>query len=355
MSSPQIIFGSHQVGEASDEELQRYVEILKKNNIKTIDTAKVYGESEKRLGDIEASKSFVVDTKSPSMISKPLSRDNLTTGIDESLALLKTKKVDVYYLHTPDDQTPIEETVDTIQELHRQGKFARGIVPTVYQGNYNAFARSIEQDLFPLLRELGLSSHAYSPLAGGLFAKNPSKLATSTEAGRSDISNMSGHVYNALYNKPSVVEALRQWQAIAKDIGDTSIGLAYRWILYHSALDAKKGDAVIVGAGRPAQLEQTLEFSKGSKALEKDVVVEKIDVLWKLVEADAPRDNYNSWAKENLTAEAFAAVFTERATLPIYELNPAVGEGMAPSGGMPRALVALALILIQLPCLSTFT
>ncbi|GIZ48275.1 hypothetical protein CKM354_001134300 [Cercospora kikuchii] len=330
MCSLQIIFGSHQVGEASDEELQRYVDILKKKDIKTIDTAKAYGDSEKRLGDIEASKAFVINTQSPSIIPKALSRDILAAGIDESLALLKTNKVDVYHLHTPDDQTPIEETVDTIQELHRQGKFERfglsnylpedvrkihayakstgGIVPTVYQGNYNAFARSIEQDLFPVLRELGLSFHAYSPVAGGLFAKDPEKLATSTEAGRFDASHIGGVVYNALYNKPSVVEALRQWQAIAKDIGDTSIGLAYRWILFHSKLDAQKGDAVIVGASRPAQLEQTLELLSASKPLEQGVV-EKIDVLWKLVEAEAPRDNYNSWAKENLTPEALAAVF----------------------------------------------
>ncbi|GIZ36585.1 hypothetical protein CKM354_000005500 [Cercospora kikuchii] len=318
MSAPTYVFGSHQIGDNSAEELEHILNVLKKNNVKIIDTARVYTDSEKRLGEIGASKSFAIDTKSPSFVPKALSRDSLTAGIDESLSSLKTNKVEIYYLHAPDAGTSIEETVDTIQELHRQGRFERfglsnfvledvrkihayaastgGIIPSVYQGHYNAFARTIEKDLFPLLRKLKMSFYAYSPLAGGFFAKDPEKLARNSEGGRFDASTLAGQMYNSLYNKPVVVEGLKQWRKLAEEVGETSESLAYRWVTFHSQLDPKKGDAVIIGARRPGQLERTFETLNAGPL--KTETVEKIEKLWALVEADAPLDNFNSWAKD---------------------------------------------------------
>ncbi|EKG15313.1 Aldo/keto reductase [Macrophomina phaseolina MS6] len=317
MSAPTYVFGSHQVGPISGEDLQAFVDVLKKNGIKHIDTARVYDDSEKRLGEIEAAKSFIIDTKSPAFADKALSRESIIAGINKSLSLLKTDKVDIYYLHAPDYDTPIEETVDTIQELHRQGKFERfglsnflpddvrkvhayakstgGVVPSVYQGNYNAFARSIENDLFPLLRELGFSFYAYSPLAGGFFAKDPEELASKKAGGRFDSTTLGGQMYNTLYNKPTTINGLRQWRKIAEEAGVSSVTLAYRWAVFHSQLDAQKGDAIIIGASRPAQLDQTIK-TLSAGPLKKETV-DKIEELWKLVEADAPLDNFHSFAK----------------------------------------------------------
>ncbi|GME24001.1 Aldo/keto reductase [Neofusicoccum parvum] len=316
---PTYVFGSHQVGSASKEDLQEFVRVLNDYRIKNIDTARIYDNSEKTLGEIGAPKSFIIDTKAPGFASKALSRDSLISGLNESLSLLKTDKVDIYYLHAPDPDTPIEETVDTIQELHRQGKFARfglsnflpeevqkihayakskgGVVPTVYQGNYNAVARSIETNLFPVLRDLGIAFYAYSPLAGGLFAKDPDDLANKAASGRFDASTFGGNMYNTLYNKPAIIDGLRRWKEIAKAEGDSSVMLAYRWATFHSALDVSKGDAIIIGASRPAQLEQTLKGLEAGPL--KPESVKSIEEVWKLIEKDSPLDNYHSFAKDN--------------------------------------------------------
>jgi aflatoxin B1 aldehyde reductase len=81
-----------------------------------------------------------------------------------------------------------------INEMHAAGKFKRfglsnfeakdvefiydyqsanqGVLPTVFQGNYNAVSRPIESTLFPTLRKLGISFHAYSPIAGGFLVRS---------------------------------------------------------------------------------------------------------------------------------------------------------------------------------------
>lgn len=318
MSHPKYVFGSHQIESLSEEDFQYILNILKERGIQDIDTARVYGDSEKCLGDVKAAQSFTIDTKSPAFVPKALGSKSLADGLQTSLSLLKTDKVHIYYLHAPDKDTPFEETVDAIQELHRQGKFERfglsnflpedvrkvhayakskgGVVPSVYQGNYNAFARTIEQNLFPVLRELDIAFYAYSPLAGGFFAKHPDDLVGKTANGRFDTSTIGGQMYNTLYNKPSTIEALKQWKKIAEQAGDSSVNLAYRWAVFNSKLDAGLGDAVIIGASRPAQLEQTLSALDAGPL--KSETVKQIEELWKLIEKDAPIDNYHSFAKE---------------------------------------------------------
>jgi aflatoxin B1 aldehyde reductase len=320
MSHPTYVFGSHQIESFTKDDLQALLDILKSRGIRNIDTARIYGDSEKCLGEVKAAQSFIIDTKSPAFAPKALTGSSLKDGIQTSLSLLGTEKVDIYYLHAPDDETPIEETVDAIQELHCQGKFERfglsnflpddvrkiyayakskgGVVPSVYQGNYNAFARTVEQDLFPILRELGIAFYAYSPLAGGFFAKQPDDLESKKAEGRFDPSTFGGKMYNTMYNKPAVIEALRQWNKIAESAGDSGVNLAYRWAVFNSKLDAGLGDAIILGASRPAQLEKTLSALDAGPL--KSETVQQIEQLWKLMEKDAPLDNYHSFAKASM-------------------------------------------------------
>ncbi len=65
-------------------------------------------------------------------------------------------------------------------------------------------------------------------------------------------------MYSALYGRESLYAALDEWDEIAKEAGITKAALAYRWIAWHSALKIENGDAVIVGASKAAQLEETL-------------------------------------------------------------------------------------------------
>jgi aflatoxin B1 aldehyde reductase len=105
-------------------------------------------------------------------------------------------------------------------------------------------------------------------------------------------------MYNTMYNKPAVIEALRQWNKIAESAGDSGVNLAYRWAVFNSKLDAGLGDAIILGASRPAQLEKTLSALDAGPL--KSETVQQIEQLWKLMEKDAPLDNYHSFAKASM-------------------------------------------------------
>ena len=108
-----------------------------------------------------------------------------------NLKRLNVDSVKLFYLHAPDTETPLVETLQEVQKLHNEGKFEQlglsnfsawetahvwhlcdklGVVkPTVYQGMYNGITRQVEQELFPCLRRLGIRFLAYNPLAGGLL------------------------------------------------------------------------------------------------------------------------------------------------------------------------------------------
>lgn len=170
---------------------------------RAIDTARNYSihaptTSEPRLGAVNAGARFSIDTKVGTITAAAgdafNGRSSVHASIDASLADLKLPdgvEVDVLYLHLPDGQTPFRETLEAVDEAYRQGKFRRFglsnfsaeqveefvavsrrggyIAPSVYQGHYNAIARSAERDLLPVLRKHGIAFYVYSPAAGGFF------------------------------------------------------------------------------------------------------------------------------------------------------------------------------------------
>jgi aflatoxin B1 aldehyde reductase len=100
-------------------------------------------------------------------------------------------------------------------------------------------------------------------------------------------------MYSSMYMKESLLDALDEWELIAKDAGITKAAVAYRWITYHSALKKENGDAVILGATKISQLEETLENIEGGPLDEK--TAGRVDDIWNKVEHEAPLDNYNSY------------------------------------------------------------
>lgn len=119
-------------------------------------------------------------------------------------------------------------------------------MPTVFQGNYNPVSRHYDKTLFPLLRELNIAFYAYSPLAGGFLVKDAQTLSTGLGQGRWDPSSRIGKLYNDRYSKPSLLEALSEWAAIASEARVSKAVLAYRWVMYNSELSTKYGDGIIV-------------------------------------------------------------------------------------------------------------
>ncbi|ETS86035.1 hypothetical protein PFICI_04060 [Pestalotiopsis fici W106-1] len=124
--------------------------------------------------------------------SPTLHRERILAEVNTSIDLLGIDKANTYYLHEFDRQTPLEEQCKAMNDAHRAGKFdnfgfsnlapaevkqmvhvcrrENWVVPSVYQGHYNAVAGGEEDELLPLLRKLELSYYAYSPAAGGLFS-----------------------------------------------------------------------------------------------------------------------------------------------------------------------------------------
>ena len=156
----------------------------------------------------------------------------------------------------------------------------------MYQGNYSAVARKPEELLFPVLRKLGMSFYAYSPLAGGFLTKSRQQIEHGV--GRWDPQSAIGKTYHSMYRKPAMLEALARWESIANEEGCTRADLAYRWVRYNSPLKSEFGDALIIGASNLNQLEETLaSIGKGSLS---EKAAEQISEIWDLIESEARQD-----------------------------------------------------------------
>src|ERR687885_2766476 len=165
--------------------------------INFIDTANVYGRgaAEEFLGEVLAGRprdSYVLATKlyfPMSDTDRGLSREQVFKQIDNSLARLRTDYVDLYQCHRYDRETPLEETMEALTEVVRQGKAryvgfsewtadqiraALDLVPRVEkfvssQPQYSILWREPEREVIPLCAENGISQIVWSPLAQGVL------------------------------------------------------------------------------------------------------------------------------------------------------------------------------------------
>jgi aflatoxin B1 aldehyde reductase len=163
----------------------------------------------------------------------------------------------------------------------------------VYQSIYGLAARQNEKELFPLLRRLGISIQAYSSLASGFLVKTPADIKNG--AGNFKHTTILGKILQDMYGRPVYLEFLDEYAKLAKESGSTQAGMAYRWVVWNSALKADLGDCVVLGATSTRQLKNTVEeIEKGPL---EEWVVERLEKLWKSVEKDAPQDNFGTYKK----------------------------------------------------------
>ncbi|KAF2125286.1 Aldo/keto reductase [Dothidotthia symphoricarpi CBS 119687] len=299
------------MGAFQDSEGQAEVlSILLANGVTNIDTARIYQGSEEAIGKLSKRTEFVIDTK----LAGGFMPGTLPDAVADAKASLETVKIpqfDILYIHAPDASVPLEQTLSNINAVHKAGIFRRFglsnysvddvqkvydhckensfVLPTVYQGNYNPVARHYDTQLFPTLRRLGIAFYAYSPLAGGFLTKTTADIDAGV--GRFGAEALGG-LYKALYDKPSLRQALAQWNEAAQKEGVAKAELAYRWVAYHSALKEDQGDAVIFGASSVRQIEQTLQGLKKGPLSEE--AVRAIEGIWESVKKDAPVDNYTA-------------------------------------------------------------
>jgi aflatoxin B1 aldehyde reductase len=238
-----------------------------------IDTAYAYcdGKTEQLLGELlpaEKRKELYLASKVNPWNDHGLQSAQVKKQLAEILERLGTKHIDLLYLHSPDLDTPVEQTLEACFELHQQGKFKQlglsnyaawqvaevveicrhngWMQPVVYQGMYNALTRDVERELFPCLRNYGISFYAYNPLAGGLLTGKYQSIDDMPDSGR--FAERNG--YEERYWKKDYFEVLQQLTRTCAELGLTPTQASMRWLVNHSLLDAEKGDGIILGATR---------------------------------------------------------------------------------------------------------
>jgi aryl-alcohol dehydrogenase-like predicted oxidoreductase len=188
----------------------------------------------------------------------------LRRGVDESLAHLGIDHIDLYQVHWPDPDTPLEETAGALGELVDEGKighvgvsnfdveemrsFERGRPVESLQPPYHLFRRDIEDDVLPYCREHDIGVLVYGPLAHGLLS---GKFDRDTELSEDDWRSSSELFQGENFERNlEVVEALGRF---AEERGHTVAQLAVAWTLAQPGVHV-----AIVGARRPDHIEGTV-------------------------------------------------------------------------------------------------
>ena len=304
-----IVLGTMNFGPQLDLEASRnmVLRFLETGNVE-LDTAYVYnaGDTEKYLGDIlpKIDSKYYLATKVHPRITGKLDRETILMEFNESLSRMNRDKVDLLYFHFPDDKTPIDEALDTIAELHEQGKVkelglsnypawqvvdmwhkcdAHGCPrPTVYQGMYNALCRNVEPELFPAIRSLGMRFYAFNPLAGGLLTGKHMQDEKLEGDGR--FARLKS--YRDRYWKQSYFDAIGEIKKACEAENIPMAEAAYRWLVSHSMIKSELGDGILLGASRIEQMEQNMvAVTKGELP---QSILDAMDSAWEIAKPDSP-------------------------------------------------------------------
>ncbi len=273
-----------------------------------LDTAYVYndGACEKLLGEAlkGVRRPYSVATKVNPRVTGRLDGEAAYMQVNESLKRLQLPSVDTVYLHFPDPATPVISVLAAMADLHDRGKFRelglsnfpawmvadvwhicdrRGWVkPTIYEGMYNPLTRLAEKELNACLNHFGMRYYAYNPLCGGLLTGRYGKFEDAPSDGR--FTHRPG--YQNRYWKKSYFDAVDLLKAACEKQGITTVEAAYRWLAYHSMLNAERGDGIIIGASKLHHLRQNLDAMQAGP-LPEDILAAFEDA-WKTARPDSP-------------------------------------------------------------------
>lgn len=197
------------------------------------------------------------------------SRQNIIRSIEGSLRRLQTDHLDLYQIHAWDETTPIDETLQAMDDLVRSGKvryvgcsntlafrLARSLGRSELLGvtrfesvqpRYNLLFRENERELFPLCADEQIAVIPYNPLAGGMLT-GKHRNGTPTEGTRFAVGTAAAR-YQERYWQDAMFKTVEGFMQIAEDVGVPMTTLAIRWVLANPVVTAP-----ILGASRPDQL-----------------------------------------------------------------------------------------------------
>jgi aryl-alcohol dehydrogenase-like predicted oxidoreductase len=295
-AAPALVVGTMNFGKRTQEaESVRIIHGALERGLTWFDTANAYvsGESERILGRALKGRRGEARIATKVGIGKPgppegLSAARVTAALDESLSRLGTDHVELYYLHSPDPKTPIEETIGALEKARAAGKLGAWAVsnyaswqvgdmqqlcaargwspPRVSQVIYNLLIRQLDVEYFAFAKAHRIHTTVYNPLAGGLLAG--SGLDGKLEPGsRFDHNPM----YRKRYLSDRFFELARAYAALAADAGLTSVQLAYAWIAQRPGVDS-----ILLGPATLAQLDAGIA---GCALRLPDGVLQKVDEI----------------------------------------------------------------------------
>ena len=304
-----LILGTMTFGESVfSPDVESFIHTFLDAGYDELDTAYVYndGNCERLLGEVlpKLDRPFKIATKVNPRISGRLDADAAYKQVSESLERMKLDSVDTVFLHFPDPATPVDSVLSAMAELHEKGAFRelglsnfpawmvadvwhicdkRGWVkPTVFEGVYNPLTRREEAELDACLNAYGFRFYAYNPMCGGLLTGRYGRFEDTPADGR--FTHRPN--YRGRYWKKSFFSALQLLRDACGKYDLTTIEATYRWLAYHSMLNAERGDAILIGASRLDHLRQNMKAIKAGPLPED--VIEAFEQAWTITKGDSP-------------------------------------------------------------------
>ncbi|HEX5082496.1 MAG TPA: aldo/keto reductase [Blastocatellia bacterium] len=275
------------------------------------DTADMYsnGQSEVMLGEALGTRrhDVVIATKVGFRAGEPitragLSRRHILASCEQSLKRLSTDYIDLYIVHKEDPFTPLEETLETLNDLVRTGKVryvgfsnwsawraatalqtqkAKGWAQfSSGQMYYSLVGRDVEHEIEPFMRYAGLGMTVWSPLAGGFLS------GKYTRENLKDSENRLAGFDFLPFDKEAGFKVVEKIREVATRHEASVARIAIAWLLAKPVVSS-----VIVGASKPHQLEDNL---KAADLKLGDAEVSELDAI------TAPTPLYPQWFNMNL-------------------------------------------------------
>jgi aryl-alcohol dehydrogenase-like predicted oxidoreductase len=270
------------------------------HGVNFIDTANAYnqGLSEEIVGKwlknhrhdtILATKVFGQMGDNPN--DSGLSRRNILSAVDASLTRLGTDCIDIYYMHSPDYQTDLEESLEAMNGLVKAGKIRyiavsnyaawqigdilhicdkrNYVAPVITQNVYNLITRGVEAELVPFLKAHEIGMTIYNPIAGGFLAgkHRPGKPAENTRFANNP-------AYYSRYWSDENFGAVDKLMEVAQKYDMSILELAMKWCASQHVVTS-----IISGASRLEQIAQNIASLEGELLDER--VLADCDEVWR--------------------------------------------------------------------------
>ncbi len=315
-----MTFGAgHMLGETDTSGARRQLDMCWDKGVNLIDTANIYadGKSEEIIGDaLAADKSrdkWLLATKVRFKVGEGpndegLSRHHIIQQCELSLKRMKTDHVDLYQVHQWDGSTPLEETMEALDTLIRQGK-VRYVGASNYSGwhlmkalrvagehnyqpfvsqqiHYTLYSREAEYELLPISRDQNVGVLVWSPLAGGLLT------GKYTRDGAGEGRHTLGWGEPPVYDRDRLFDIVDVILEVAGEQNISGAQVALAWLLQRPAVTS-----VIIGGRTDAQFANNLAAA--------DVTLTK-DQIARLDAASRPTLIYPYWHQYHAAYDRFS-------------------------------------------------